>query len=548
MFNYYNLDAIPIILSKFKVKNIIVSGMSDTDVITKIKEYCDETDVSFIGIDLTSSEEGVITDYTLNVLSDFSNYDAIFLNDDPNWYTIFSELNIINKNNDEFPLVFICNNVFPHKKKDSYINPEIIPDEFVHDCNKYLVYEGVPIFDGFYHAIEENSIKNGVSSAIKDFLSKNSSVSIMDIKLINGIIILYYDNSISHIRINNVYDELKFSRVEFDSFSDNIFQKKLLVNHISKFKYDYDEIENMQEKFDSQNVLINEYEHKLSVQNNELNFKDTQILGFDSKLGFKDSQIKNLESKLTNSKNELKIVNDKLNDAYNQIDSLNEEIKINNDNFLTKKKEYDKKLLDLDIEFNSLKNNFIILEKKELELTNQLKKVNNQMNNKNADIQYKNKQLSLKDSELKKNQVELTSIKRLYSNQFSKLDNNDYCISCYEEKISNNQLEINYLRQNNLIKKILSPFAYLYLILKSNPKELTLNFKLYRSLKNSKCFDIGYYLNNNGDIIESNWCKYFSPELHYVCNGFDEKRKFNKKYYNRNSKKKLLDYILNCTD
>ena len=66
-------------------------------------------------------------------------------------------------------------------------------------------------------------------------------------------------------------------------------------------------------------------------------------------------------------------------------------------------------------------------------------------------------------------------------------------------------------------------------------------------MKESKCFDIGYYLANNKDIQESNWCRYFSPELHYVCNGFGEKRKFNKKYFNRNSKKELLDYIINCS-
>ena len=71
---------------------------------------------------------------------------------------------------------------------------------------------------------------------------------------------------------------------------------------------------------------------------------------------------------------------------------------------------------------------------------------------------------------------------------------------------------------------------------------------MYKSLKNSKCFDIGFYLNNNPDLIESKWCKFFSPELHYVCKGFDEGRLFNKKYFNRNSKKELLKYILTCGD
>ena len=102
------------------------------------------------------------------------------------------------------------------------------------------------------------------------------------------------------------------------------------------------------------------------------------------------------------------------------------------------------------------------------------------------------------------------------------------------------------MKNSNGIKKILSPAAYLYLIFKSKPKEVSLNIKLYQTLKKSKCFDIGFYLNKNKDLINSKWCKYFSPELHYVCEGFKEDRLFNKRYFNTNSKKELLDYLLEC--
>ena len=107
-------------------------------------------------------------------------------------------------------------------------------------------------------------------------------------------------------------------------------------------------------------------------------------------------------------------------------------------------------------------------------------------------------------------------------------------------------MEIQYFKNESFTKKILSPLSYIYLVFKSNPKEVSINYKLYKAIKNSKCFDIGFYLNNNKDIQDSNWCKYFSPELHYVCKGFNEERKFNKKYFNRNSKEELLDYIYKC--
>ena len=83
------------------------------------------------------------------------------------------------------------------------------------------------------------------------------------------------------------------------------------------------------------------------------------------------------------------------------------------------------------------------------------------------------------------------------------MNNKEYCIACYKEKISYNQFEIQYLKNKSLIKKIFNPISYLYLIFKSNPNELFLNYNLYKALKNSKCFDIGFYLKNNPDLLNS---------------------------------------------
>ena len=117
---------------------------------------------------------------------------------------------------------------------------------------------------------------------------------------------------------------------------------------------------------------------------------------------------------------------------------------------------------------------------------------------------------------------------------------------CYKEKISNMDVEIEYLKSNDKLgKKFFIPLAYAYLITKSNLREIGTNIKLYNILKNKDCFDIGYYLNKYPDLKKSKWCKYFSPELHYVCKGFSENRKINKKDLKHNSKKELIDYINN---
>lgn len=525
MFNYYNLNTIPIILNRFKVNNIVICGLPDESIVNQIFEYCDNDSKSCIAIDQNDGHTiDYIHDYPLNTLKDLNNYEAIFLNDDPNWYTVYNELNIIKKSNEEFPLVFICHNIFPHKRRDSYIDPEIIPKEFVNDFSKMLDYNGINIRDDYYHAVEENTSKNGVLTAIEDFLDENKSIGVMDFKLTNGITILYLQNSISHIRLSRLHEEIDDYIVEYKDLPDEIFENQLLTSHIAKFKLlneNIDIIDEYKEELSEKEKTIENYKYKVKLHEDKFDYKDSQIERYESQLNLKDAQIKNIESKLNNHKNEINNLSVKLNEANNEIKEKNYQLTLKN-----------QEITDKDIKIK--------------DSLNQLTLKNQEISDKDIKIKNNINQIKNAENQLKSKDGMLTSLKQQNLEQISKLNNKGYCISCYKEEISNNHLEIEYLKKRSFIKKLLNPFAYLYLILKSTPKELSLNFKLYKALKNSKCFDIGFYLNNNQDIIESKWCKYFSPELHYVCNGFNESRKFNKKYFNRNSKKELLEYILNC--
>ena len=546
MADYYNLDIIPIILTRFKVTDIVISGSYDKNIFHQVFTYCDKNDVSFIAIDSNENiNENVIRDYPLNVLPNLNDYGAIFLNDDPNWYTVYNELKFIKKTNEEFPLVFICHNIFPHKRRDSYTNPNSIPKEFLNDFAKELNYHNILIQDDFFHAIEENTSKNGVLTAIEDFIEENSSIGIMNLKFLNGMTILYPKNNISKIRIGHIFEEIKGYELEYDDLLDNIVENQILIKHITRFNMnsaDLDVIENFKIELDEKEKIIADFEDEISLQSTELSFKDSKIDNFNSKLELKESKFKNIESKLVNRDVVINNLNKQLNNANSEISSLKSNISQREKRELELNKQIENNINQLNnanSEISSLKSNISQKEKKELELNSQIKDSFSQLNNKNHEI-------LIKDNQLKTKEQELNSFKHHYTSQLSKLDNKEYCISCYKEEINNNHLEIQYLRKDTLTRKLLSPLAYVYLIFKSKPKELSINFKLYRAMKESKCFDIGYYLANNKDIQESKWCKYFSPELHYVCNGFGEKRKFNKKYFNRNSKKELLDYIINC--
>ncbi len=506
MFSYYNLDAIPIILDIFKVKNIVLTGELNKKTQTIIFDYCEYNAIPHI---LFNSKENI-----LDKLSEYNNYSAIFLNDDANWYTIYNELKIIQRTNNEFPLVFICNNNFPNKRRDSYKDPNIIPKNFRNKYSDQIIHENIKINDGFFHAIYENTEKNGVLTAIEDFLKNNAPINIMNIKLINGMTILYQDNSISQIRLGLLSEKIKKYEVEQDYLIEyNIASKYMLDFGISEYEKIAKELK---QKNDTNKNIIQDYKNRIKLHNNEIDYKNSQIESFNSKLNLKNSEISSMESQAINRENKIKKLNAELKASKKEVSSLKTDLK-----------------------------------NKEIQYTNQIqnaktkiKENENKLKNKNEKIEFMENEIKYAKKELNKNQNCLNSIKKQNIKQLSELNKNKYCISCYEEKISNKHLEIKYLKTNFFTKKILLPFIYIYLILKSNPKELFLNYKLYNVLKNSECFDIGFYLNNNIDLQEGKWFEYLPLELHYVCNGFNEKRSFNKKFYNKKTKKELLEYLL----
>ena len=98
-----------------------------------------------------------------------------------------------------------------------------------------------------------------------------------------------------------------------------------------------------------------------------------------------------------------------------------------------------------------------------------------------------------------------------------------------------------YKLKSKFKKKLLLPLPYIYIIYKhSNVLE---NIKMYRLLQNNDWFDIGYYLDKYDDISRNKWCKFLTPELHYVCHGFDEKRLPNQNYKNNLTKNEIINKI-----
>ncbi len=589
--DFYDSNMIIEILRVFKVNNLVISNVANKNLIDDIRR-CD-FNLTLINVD----DENSITGNPLSILPELINYDAIFIDGDANWYTVFNELNIVKNSNEEFPLVFVCNNIFPNKRRDSYIDPEAIPPEFRQKFTKELPIkyndEIINIVDDYFHACDENTPRNGVLTAIEDFLSENSHVGIMKINFLDGITVLYPKLQINEKRISIINNNIQSEKTDKISLSDKLVENDLLVSYINKYNEYGENFNKFEEELSKKDNLIANYENEIFLKNREISIKDSQVKNIESKLSLKDSQIKNAESKLVNSEKKIDALEGQLESASNdfsqrensfndKIDALENQLESASNDFSQRESSFNDKIVSLEDQLNSANSEFSRMEssfndkivsledqlnsansefsQKESIFNNKLISLENKLNRKNddyetlfSDIKQKDNQIKQKDNQIKIKQQELNDVENKldnlqhrYTKQLSKLDSNRYCINCFKEEISNNGLEIEYLKNNTLIKKILSPVSYLYLILKSNPKELSLNLKLYRAIKDSNCFDIGFYLNKNKDLIGSKWCKYFSPELHYVCQGFSEDRLFNKKYFNRNSKEELLDYLLTC--
>jgi len=142
-------------------------------------------------------------------------------------------------------------------------------------------------------------------------------------------------------------------------------------------------------------------------------------------------------------------------------------------------------------------------------------------------------------------------IKQLTTNQKNIIKQKNNINKNYKKFVQKDKDKVGHLRttedyyklKGNFKKKLLLFLPYLYIIFRHN--NVLENIKLYRLLQNNDWFDIGFYLDKYSDISRNKWCKFLTPELHYVCHGFDEKRLPYPNYKNNLSKNGIIKRINN---
>lgn len=123
---------------------------------------------------------------SLDVLPKLSDkFDCILIDGDHNWFTVFNELNLIEKSGllKNGGTIFLHDVGWPYGRRDLYYLPDAIPAEFRHPYAKKGIIYGQSELSaaatatnaGFNNAMLEDGAKNGVLTAVEDFLKEHKN-------------------------------------------------------------------------------------------------------------------------------------------------------------------------------------------------------------------------------------------------------------------------------------------------------------------------------------------------------------------------------------
>ncbi|MGG0814447.1 class I SAM-dependent methyltransferase [Paenibacillus alvei] len=182
------------LLQLYGVKKIVEVGAENGWNTAHLLQYCRAANGELFVIDpaprfdvqeykrLFHKEFHMLLDYSLEILPHLQPYDCILIDGDHNWYTVYHELKWVEAmaaQRGSFPLVFLHDTQWPYGRRDMYYFPESIPAAYLHPyAKKGMQYGRSELLefgganDILYNALYENGERNGVLTAVEDFLKQ----------------------------------------------------------------------------------------------------------------------------------------------------------------------------------------------------------------------------------------------------------------------------------------------------------------------------------------------------------------------------------------
>ncbi len=326
------------IIEGLNPKIIIEIGVDKGENTLNLLEYCFENKCKLISIDPFPDSSVIeleyeyenqftlIRDLSLNVLSDIEDVQVFFIDGDHNWYTIYNELMTIQENTKEyFPLIFLHDVEWPYARRDLYYNPDDIPSEYTNkhaklgiDLYSKKLSEKYGINSSLDNALESDTAKNGVLTAVEDFLEKTRfDLKYFKIPGFHGLGIIYDQNT-------------------------------YMENYI--FKRSIDELTGSLEH-------INDYLHKLSYTQYELQSENAKLQVKSHSNGDLKNQINDITDHNNLLKQHIKNLDDLLSTKNQEIETKNQEIETKNQEIENVKSELTRqnhKLEELELNIKTL--------------------------------------------------------------------------------------------------------------------------------------------------------------------------------------------------
>jgi len=184
------------VFEAFKPQSIVEIGCEDGKNTKNLLQYCTGNNAEIHVIDVQPLFDAEIWEQrhagrlhvrrgkSLDILPRLTTYDAVLIDGDHNWYTVYSELRCIEQHivqHGTDVLVMLHDVDWPYARRDMYFNPEDIPPEYRQPhCRGGLTLERrEPLEDRginpqHFHAIREGGERNGVLTAVEDFLKQSA--------------------------------------------------------------------------------------------------------------------------------------------------------------------------------------------------------------------------------------------------------------------------------------------------------------------------------------------------------------------------------------
>jgi hypothetical protein len=211
-------DIVRPLLHQIQARNLLEIGADEGENTILLSMYCDAFGAALTVIDpvlkpslqriiSSSGKIKMIVGKSHDVFPTLDQpVDAVFLEGDLNYYTVYGDLAAIkglaDRRNISFPLAFVRSASWPYARRDMYYDPANFPKDAMHDHEKSGMtpwsswLKEMMINYPFENAKYEGGPQNGVWTAVEDFVADSGlPLKLFSLPSNNGLGVIYFEDS-----------------------------------------------------------------------------------------------------------------------------------------------------------------------------------------------------------------------------------------------------------------------------------------------------------------------------------------------------------------